>query len=127
VFEQFKKEVKAETGENRKWVMSFAQYRNRTATAYIANVTPYEDTIAKWEPYNIPGNDWYNVARQVVESAKENLAKYGTPETEADKIIDRIVNSKAYSKFAETFGVVKYTTEVKTENGNKYKYLRLHY
>ena len=58
---------------------------------------------------------------------KAEREKYGTKENYAKSEVERIINSKAFEKFNEAGGGVKYSTEIKTEYGIDYLYLRFHY
>lgn len=122
-FEQFKKELKKEIGSVCKFVMSYAQFCNRTFTAYVGEITPYEKRIAEWSN---PCEDFKDIAAKIVDMYEKDLAKYGTPEKEVGERIEKIVNSAAYKKFAELWGI-KWETEIKTEYGKEYKYLRFRF
>ena len=125
VFDQFKKELKKEIGDAPKFVMSFAQFGNRTFTAFMGEVTPYEYIIAKW---NTPSarKDFGETAAKIVAIYEQRLAEHGTPEKEIAAKIERVVNSNALKKFAELWGI-RWTTEVKTEYGRTYKYIRFRF
>ena len=126
IFEQFKKELNKEIGKENtpKFIMSYAQFCNRTATALLGGLKPYEEIIASWKPYAVPESKLYDCAVRVIERAEKDLAEYGTPGNETQLLAEKIVNSVAFKKFSETFGGVRWSTEVKTDCGKTYKYLR---
>ena len=123
--ELFKKELKKEIGDTPKFVMSFAQFGNRTFTAYMGEVTPYEDIIAEWNTPNARKN-FGETAAKIVAIYEKYLAEYGTPDKEIAAKIERVVNSNAFKKFAELWGI-RWATEVKTEYGRTHKYIRFRF
>lgn len=128
VFEQFKKELAAETAVECKWVLSFAQYKNHTATAFISDMRSYESVIDSWKPYLDGENDHMReMAKAVITAETELIEKYGTVENYTEAVVNTIINSNAFERFAAAFGITGYSTEIKHECGHDYKYLRLHY
>lgn len=125
-FEQFKKELKAENKDIPKFVMSYAQYCKHTFTAYLGEITfSYEKRIEDWKPYTEDeNNNLYETAKRVVSILEKDKAVYGTVENETNVRASEIVNSAAFRRYSESLGGIRYATEIKTEYGRRYKYLR---
>lgn len=137
-FEQFKKELKKETGIFGGFVMNRAQIAKGTATKLVCNTISYEKEIEEVVYYDekVQGYETWTdeeKARRHTRNLERiaylngEIEKYGTKTNFANDEVERIVNSKAFQKFSETAGGVKYGTEIKTEFGVDYIYLRFYY
>lgn len=137
-FETMKKELKKETGIYGGFVMNAKQIENRTATYIVCNLIPYEKEIedAKYWDGVVQGyKTWTdeakarrhseNMAR--IATLEDMIAKYGTKMNEGKERITKILESKAFEKFSTTLGGVKTSTEIKTDYGVDFLYLRFRY
>lgn len=136
VFEQFKKDLKAETGINGGFTMSMKQFQNRTATYLICNLLPYEKEISDMRELC----ERVRASKTRTEAEKENwcadyeqrwipfyesqIVEFGTKEAYAKATVERIISSKAFRKFSEAFGGVGHQVEAKRDCGIEYLYLR---
>lgn len=128
-FEQFKKELKKETGIAGGFTMNAKQIENRTATYCVGRTESYEATIKEF-------SDWKNRTNDacIIKECERRIAyftekrnQYGTRENENRTMIEQVINSKAYKKFCETVGAVKFNKEVRTTDGVDFLYIRFHY
>ena len=138
-FELMKKELKKETGISGGFTMSAKQIENRTATYLVCNLIPYEKEIARIKASceRVRGyNTWTDAEKERfcndyeqnwIPYFEKQIEDYGTKENYANVIAERIVNSKAFSKFSETIGGVRYHLESKRESGLDVMYLRFNY
>ena len=137
-FEQFKKELKKETGICGGFTMSAKQIENRTATYCVCNMISYEDEIAyhKRACDRVRGYDswteeekarFISNAEETIKYYEGQIARYGTKENYARETVARIVNSNAFKNLANTIGDVRYCTEIKTSSGLTLEHLRFYY
>ena len=125
VFDQFKKELKKEIGDAPKFIMSYAQFCNRTFTAFMGESTPWENIVAEWETPDARKN-YGEAAEKIVAIYKQKIAEFGSPEKEISERIAMVVNSNALKKFSELWGI-RWATETKTEYGRTYVYIRFRF
>lgn len=134
-FEQMKKDLFKETGIKGGFVMNKKQIENRTATYLLTNhFWSYEEDIrreresdAKVQKYN----SWTDEEKansherslKRIEAYEDLIRRYGTKENCARVLSDKVVNSKAFSKFQETVG----KTKCFIEDMNDCYYLRFIY
>ena len=128
-FEQFKKELKKETGICGGFVMNAKQIENRTATKLVCNMNSYEREIANYESWINDTVSESNKAyyEKYIAFNREQLAIYGTKMNYIKEEVERITNSKAFEKFSATIGGVKVNTEIKQEYGIEYMHIRFNY
>lgn len=121
-FEQFKKELKKETGISGGFTMTAKQIKNRTATYCINNAIPFEMEIERelnsdkkvqaYESWSKEMKaDFHERTENLVARYEARLKKYGTKQREAAEITKQVVNSKAFKKFSEQLGNVEYNNE----------------
>lgn len=137
-FEQFKKELKKETGIFGGFTMSGKQIENRTATYCVCNMIPYESEIKYHESAcnrvrsysswtDAEKERWIANEEVYIKYFKEQIEKYGTKENYARNTVERIVNSKAFKNFSNAMGGVRYSTEIKNVSGLTVEHLRFYY
>lgn len=127
-FDTFKKELNKETGIKGGFTMNCRQIENRTATWLISRAESYEASIAEFEAWAKKSDKFISAegARRV-EYFKAEREQYGTKENYIATMIDRMTGSKAFKKFCETVGNVKFHKEVSEYDGVMFVYLRFNY
>ena len=132
-FEQFKKELKKETGIEYGFTMNKRQIENRTATktvcyskSYDYMITFFEKQIEKVQAYtswtdeekaNSKARDLERIAE-----LKELKRKYGTRKNEAIAQLKAIETSKSFEHFKSKVGDTKINLEIDSEGFYKIRF-----
>ena len=110
--------------------MNCKQIANRTATYAVCATSSYEDVIEYFENWikNYPNSAKDAHCAERLEYFKAQKEEYGTRENYVQKIIEKVTGSKAFEKFSNTIGGVKWHTEIgKDYCGNPWYYVRFTY
>lgn len=137
-FEQFKRELKKETGISGGFTMSAKQIANRTATYLVCNLIPFETEI-RFQMNSIESvrgykswtdaekNRWISDAEATIKEYENLIAQYGTKEAFAKAKVDKVVESKSFARFVNAVGNVDWHMEAKCSSGLDLLYLRINY
>lgn len=129
-FEQFKKELNKETGIKGGFTMNCRQIENRTATYAVCPTQGLDETISYFEKWIVenPETAKYAGCESRVEYFKALKAEYGTRENYAKATVEKITGSKAFGKFSDIVGGVKWHIEISKDYcGNDWYYVRFNY